>query len=105
MTGLAVCVLLLVLGREHPFPRLCDGMFIAGCGLSALETAANPYIVASGPPRYLSLFQRGFLSFLSFLPSLPLFPFPSPFPLPADTPQPEKSQTQTTTASGIVSQP
>ena len=27
-------------------------MFIVGSGLSALETAANPYIAVCGPPKY-----------------------------------------------------
>lgn len=33
------------------FPGFCGSLFIVGCGLSTLETSANPYIATCGPPR------------------------------------------------------
>lgn len=34
------------------FPGFCGSMFIAGSGLSTLETSANPYIAVCGPPKW-----------------------------------------------------
>lgn len=33
------------------FGGFCGSLFIVGCGLSTLETSANPYIAVCGPPR------------------------------------------------------
>lgn len=40
---------------KESFPGFCGSMFIVGCGLSTLETAANPYIAVCGPPKYMEM--------------------------------------------------
>ncbi|KAH7377731.1 L-fucose permease Glucose/galactose transporter-like protein [Pyrenochaeta sp. MPI-SDFR-AT-0127] len=37
---------------KRSFPGFCGAMFIAGSGLSTLETSANPYIAVCGPPKW-----------------------------------------------------
>ncbi|KAF2454119.1 L-fucose permease Glucose/galactose transporter-like protein [Lineolata rhizophorae] len=37
---------------KRSFPGFCGSMFIVGCGLSTLETSANPYIAVCGPPKW-----------------------------------------------------
>jgi FHS family L-fucose permease-like MFS transporter len=37
---------------KRSFGGFCGAMFIAGSGLSTLETSANPYIAVCGPPKY-----------------------------------------------------
>ncbi|CAO2652194.1 Nn.00g004770.m01.CDS01 [Neocucurbitaria sp. VM-36] len=37
---------------KRSFGGFCGAMFLAGSGLSTLETSANPYIAVCGPPRW-----------------------------------------------------
>jgi FHS family L-fucose permease-like MFS transporter len=37
---------------KRSFGGFCGAMFLAGSGLSTLETSANPYIAVCGPPKY-----------------------------------------------------
>ncbi|KAI8938625.1 hypothetical protein NX059_004497 [Plenodomus lindquistii] len=56
MLGLAIyCVGALMFwpsAVKRSFPGFCGAMFIAGSGLSTLETSANPYIAVCGPPKW-----------------------------------------------------
>ncbi|MCO5608688.1 hypothetical protein L7F22_062902 [Adiantum nelumboides] len=56
MTGLSIygvgAILYWPSGVYRSFPGFCAATFVIGCGLSTLETAANPYISICGPPRY-----------------------------------------------------
>ncbi|KAH6613857.1 l-fucose permease [Boeremia exigua] len=42
-------------GVYQSFGGFCGATFIIGSGLGSLETAANPFIVACGPPRYAEI--------------------------------------------------
>jgi FHS family L-fucose permease-like MFS transporter len=59
MTGLAIygvgALMFWPSGVKESFPGFCGSMFIVGCGLSTLETAANPYISVCGPPKYMEM--------------------------------------------------
>lgn len=37
---------------KRSFAGFCGAMFLAGSGLSTLETSANPYIAVCGPPKW-----------------------------------------------------
>lgn len=56
MTGLSVygvgALLYWPSGVYRSFGGFCAATFVIGCGLSTLETAANPYIAICGPPKY-----------------------------------------------------
>ncbi|KAM5356886.1 hypothetical protein ACJ41O_003532 [Fusarium nematophilum] len=56
ITGLAIlaigCLLFWPSGIKKSFGGFCGSMFIVGCGLSTLETAANPFLAVCGPPKY-----------------------------------------------------
>jgi FHS family L-fucose permease-like MFS transporter len=39
-------------GVKRSFGGFCGAMFLAGSGLSTLETSANPYIAVCGPPKW-----------------------------------------------------
>ncbi|RPB08756.1 putative L-fucose-proton symporter [Morchella conica CCBAS932] len=59
MTGLCIygvgALMFWPSGMKESFGGFCGSMFIVGCGLSTLETAANPYISVLGPPKYLEM--------------------------------------------------
>lgn len=42
-------------GLKQSFGGFCGATFIIGSGLGCLETAANPYMAVTGPPRYSEL--------------------------------------------------
>ncbi|KAF5369101.1 hypothetical protein D9615_010441 [Tricholomella constricta] len=42
-------------GLKRSFGGFCGATFIIGSGLGTLETAANPYMAVTGPPRYAEL--------------------------------------------------
>lgn len=42
-------------GARSSFAGFCGSMFVVGCGLATLETAANPYIAVCGPPEYMEV--------------------------------------------------
>ncbi|KAJ7768152.1 major facilitator superfamily domain-containing protein [Mycena maculata] len=42
-------------GLKRSFGGFCGATFIIGSGLGCLETAANPYMAVTGPPRYAEL--------------------------------------------------
>lgn len=56
ITGLCIfavgCLLFWPSGIKGSFGGFCGSMFVVGCGLSTLETSANPYVATVGPPRY-----------------------------------------------------
>ncbi|KAM0285445.1 hypothetical protein ACHAQH_001392 [Verticillium albo-atrum] len=56
ITGLSIlavgCLLFWPSGLNKSFPGFCGSMFVVGCGLSTLETAANPFLAVCGPPKY-----------------------------------------------------
>ncbi|KAH6892557.1 glucose galactose transporter [Thelonectria olida] len=56
ITGLSIlavgCLLFWPSGLKKSFGGFCGSMFIVGCGLSTLETAANPFLAICGPPKY-----------------------------------------------------
>ncbi|OAL47363.1 l-fucose permease [Pyrenochaeta sp. DS3sAY3a] len=42
-------------GVYQSFGGFCGATFVIGSGLGSLETSANPYIIACGPPRYAEI--------------------------------------------------
>ncbi|KFA80022.1 hypothetical protein S40288_01844 [Stachybotrys chartarum IBT 40288] len=56
MSGLAIlavgCLLFWPSGVNQSFAGFCGSMFVVGCGLSTLETAANPFLAICGPSKY-----------------------------------------------------
>jgi FHS family L-fucose permease-like MFS transporter len=42
-------------GLKRSFGGFCAATFVIGSGLGCLETAANPYMAVTGPPRYAEL--------------------------------------------------
>ncbi|KAJ6587272.1 major facilitator superfamily domain-containing protein [Mycena sp. CBHHK59/15] len=42
-------------GLKRSFGGFCGATFVIGSGLGCLETAANPYMAVTGPPRYAEL--------------------------------------------------
>ncbi|KAH8672307.1 glucose galactose transporter [Ilyonectria robusta] len=56
VTGLFIlavgCLLFWPSGVKKSFAGFCGSMFVVGCGLSTLETAANPFLAICGPPKY-----------------------------------------------------
>ncbi|KAG5635959.1 hypothetical protein H0H81_009557 [Sphagnurus paluster] len=42
-------------GLKRSFGGFCGATFVIGSGLGTLETAANPYMAVTGPPRYAEL--------------------------------------------------
>ncbi|KAH6971079.1 glucose galactose transporter [Ilyonectria sp. MPI-CAGE-AT-0026] len=56
ISGLSIlavgCLLFWPSGLKKSFGGFCGSMFIVGCGLSTLETAANPFLAICGPPKY-----------------------------------------------------
>uniref|UniRef100_A0A0W0F3I6 Major facilitator superfamily (MFS) profile domain-containing protein n=1 Tax=Moniliophthora roreri TaxID=221103 RepID=A0A0W0F3I6_MONRR len=42
-------------GLKASFGGFCGATFVIGSGLGCLETAANPYMAVTGPPRYAEM--------------------------------------------------